>query len=661
MSHRPVLGVNGCQDTFHDASASLVLNDAIVASIEEERFNGIKHSRGIPHRATQRVLADFNIDPGDLGGVGFYLDPWLLMRHYYLHTVRQFYPGSFGLFQAMPFYLKFLRSPTLIRNALQLPKHVPVFSVRHHLCHAAATYFGSQFDDAAILVVDGSGERETSSYFTGEGCSLKQIGAPMSYPTSIGFFYEGIASHLGLGWIGGAGKMMGLAPFGKPVHYEKLRKWFDFKPDGSIVIDLKKMGYYLNKPFFTESGIKDIGPARAAEEAITEQHAHLAASAQVLLEEAVTHMALCLRKRTGKSNLCYAGGVALNIDANSAILEKAGFKNIYIMPASYDGGTSIGAAIATHYAVNNRPKRIAPLNRADLGTVYADEDISKALSDAGVAFRRLNELELIEHVASRLAQGAVVGWYRGRMECGPRALGFRSILANPERKAMADYLNTQVKGREVFRPYASAVPLEFADRYFNVSAASPFMLYKFEVRKEFRDKLAAVTHVDGSARAQTVTRDENEAFHALLLKFGEISGTPVLLNTSFNLGGETLVEKPSHAIASFLAGKMDVLVVGNFIVDEGKPPRFESFAGLSPMSPGVIAPAQNIGNYKKQEPERFEVLESSLEKWVRVSIERHGAEGFFRKFYSRPVLALLGLVLSTANLLDRHVIRSIKS
>jgi carbamoyltransferase len=654
-----VLGVNGCQDTFHDASASLVLNDAIVASIEEERFNGIKHSRGIPHLATKRILADFNIDPGDLGGVGFYLDPWLLMRHYYLNTVRQFYPDSLGLFQAMPFYLKFLRSPALIRDALQLPKHVPIFSVRHHLCHAAATYFGSQFDDAAILVVDGSGERETSSYFRGEDRSVRQIGAPMSYPSSIGFFYEGIASHLGLGWIGGAGKMMGLAPFGEPIHYKKLRSWFDFKPDGSIVIDLKKMSYYLNKPFFTEAGIKDIGPTRAPEEAITEQHANLAASAQILLEEAVTHMAVCLRLRTRKSNLCYAGGVALNIDANSTIFEKAGFKNVYIMPASYDGGTSIGAAIAAHYAVNNRSKRIAPLNRADLGTVYSENEIIKSLSEAGVAFRRFNEQELIDHVASRLAEGAVVGWYRGRMECGPRALGFRSILANPECKAMADYLNTQVKGREVYRPFAPAVPLEYADRYFCAFAASPFMLYKFEVRKEFRVKLGAVTHVDGSARVQTVTRDENKAFHALLTKFGEISGTPVLLNTSFNLGGETLVEKPSHAIASFLAGKMDVLVVENFIVDDGKTPKFESFAGLSPMPSGVIALEQNIRSSKKQEPNRFQIQESLLEKWVGISIKKQGAESFFSKFYSRPFLALLGLVLFIANLLDRSVIRSI--
>ncbi|MDZ4730690.1 MAG: carbamoyltransferase C-terminal domain-containing protein [Xanthomonadales bacterium] len=659
MDHRPVLGINGCQDTFHDASASLVLNDAVAASIEEERFNGIKHSKGIPHRATKRVLSDFGIEPGDLGGVGFYLDPWLLMRHYYLHPVRKFYPDSLGLFQAMPFYLNFLRSPTLIRAALQLPKHVPIFSVRHHLCHAAAAYFGSQFEDAAILVVDGSGERETSSYYFGEGCSLKEIGSPMNYPTSIGFFYEGIASHLGLGWIGGAGKMMGLAPFGKPVHYKKLRAWFDFKNDGAVVIDLRKMQYYLNKPFFTEAGLLDIGPARGPEEAITEQHANLAASAQVLLEEAVTHMAICLRIRTGKVNLCYAGGVALNIDANSAILEKAGFKNIYIMPASYDGGTSIGAAIATHFAINKGAKRIAPLIRADLGTIYRDEDIAKALTDAGVSFRRMDETELIQHVASRLSKGAVVGWYRGRMECGPRALGFRSILANPEHKAMADYLNTQVKGREVFRPYAPAVPLEFADIYFNASAASPFMLYKFKVREEFRDKLAAVTHVDGSARAQTVTKVENEAFHALLLKFGEINGTPVLLNTSFNLGGETLVETPSHAIASFLAGKMDVLVVGNFVVDEGKAPGFESFTGLPPMSPGVIAPAQAVGNYKKQEPDRFDIPESRLEKWVRLSVDKYGAEGFFSKFYSRPILALLSLVLCIANYLDRRVIRSI--
>jgi carbamoyltransferase len=661
MTDKPVLGINGCQDTFHDASATLIVGDAIAASIEEERFNGIKHTRGIPHLATRRILCELGVAAGDLGAVGFYLDPWLLMRHYFLHPVREFFPQSLGLFQALPFYLNFLRSPELVRSALELPEHVPVFSVRHHLCHAAASYFGSGFENAAVLVVDGSGERETSSCFIGQGRSLRQIGAPMSYPTSVGFFYEGVASHLGLGWIGGAGKMMGLAPFGKPTHYEKLRCWFDFRPDGGVVIDLSKMGYYLNKAFFTESGLADVGPARREEDELMESHADLAASAQLILEEAVVHMAQCLRKRTGMRNLCYAGGVALNIDANAAVLEKAGFQNIYIAPAAYDGGTSIGAAIAAHYAVHKAAKRIAPLERADLGTAYTDDEGIEALHAAGIEYRRMEETELIDHVATRLAQGAVVGWYRGRMECGPRALGFRSILASPQHKAMADYLNTEVKGREVFRPFAPAVPLEFADRYFLASAPSPFMLYKFEVRKERRHELGAVTHVDGSARAQTVTPRENQAFHALLNRFGEISGTPVLLNTSFNLGGETLVETPGHAVASFVAGNLDLLVLGNIVADPGRIPGFLSFEGLSPLAPGVIAPGKSGQSRDQGQPKRFELPESALEAWVRRGVARLGAEPFFRRFYSRPVLALLDLGLRAANIADRRVIRAIKA
>lgn len=657
------MGINGCQDTFHDASASLILDGSIRGSLEEERFNRVKHSRGIPFLATQRLLRDHDIKPAELGGIGFYLDPWLLLRHYFLHPVREFYPDSLGLFQAFPFYLNFLRSAELLRSALEIPDSVPIFKVRHHLCHAAAAYYGSSFEQAAVLVVDGSGERETASYFLGKGTSLMPIGSPMRYPMSVGFFYEGIASHLGLGWVGGAGKLMGLAPYGKPTLYGRLRRWFEFRDDGSVRVDLSKMSYYLNRTFFTPAGLADIGHARTLEQSLTEEHANLAASAQRVLEDIVVHMARSLHRRTGLDTLCYSGGIALNIDANSAILEKSGFKNIYIMPAAYDGGTSIGAAQATYYQLYPSAPRTSALEKADLGTAYTTEAAAHTLTTLGIEYQYLEDDILIKHVATRLAEGAVVGWFRGRMEIGPRALGFRSILAHPGWRRMADYLNAKVKGRETFRPFAPAVPLEEAAKYFDVSAASPFMLYKFPVRQEYREALAAVTHVDGSARVQTVTQNENKEFHALLLCFGELTGIPVLLNTSFNLGGEPLVETPEQAIRSFQKGGMDILVMENLVVDNGGRPRFLSFSGLPPLSPGII----NLGGSpvkteaKSPSLRRFELKETKLEAWLRKSIERDSAEGFFRKYYLRRVLYMVNAIFSIANAIDSKVIRQIKA
>lgn len=656
-----VLGINGCQDTFHDASATLVSAGTLCATVEEERFNRIKHSRGVPYLSARRILDERGLEPKDLAAIGFYLDPWLMLRHYFLHPVQAFFPESFDLFQALPFYIGLLRTRELLRSALSVPKGTPIYFVRHHLCHAAAAYYGSEFERAAVLVVDGSGERETSSYYLGEGKSLRPIASPMCYPTSIGFFYEGIATHIGLGWVGGAGKMMGLAPFGRPRKYATLRSWFDFRDDGSIRIDLRKMGYYLNRMFFTAAGLEDIGPGREAHQPILQEHADLAASAQKILEEVVVHLGSCLKKHTKADALCYSGGVALNIDANSALLERAGFKDVYIMPAAYDGGTSIGAAYATYATVFPNAARPASLRRADLGTEYSESAMAAALNIAALPYRRFDDSSLIQFVAQRLSRGAVIGWFRGRMEFGPRALGFRSILADPRERRMADYLNLSVKGRETYRPFAPAVPLELADRYFEMLAPSPFMLYKFVVRPEYRHQLEAITHVDGSARVQTVAPAENPAFHELLLKFGQISGVPVLLNTSFNLAGEPLVETPEQAISSFQKSGMDLLVLGNFVVEMHTTPQIHTFGGRPECPLGMVWPGRQseLQREKSEEPRRFDLPLSRFEAWLSESIDRESAAGFFSRYYRRSILAMFAAAISSANALDRRVIRRI--
>lgn len=659
---KPVLGINGCQDTFHDASSTVISGGKVTASVEEERFNRIKHSRGMPHMSMERALGISDVDLSDIGGVGYYLDPWELLGHYFLDPIKQNYPQSFGLFQAMPFYLDFLRSRSLIRKALEIDKRIPVYYVRHHLCHAASAYYGSPFENAAVLVVDGSGESETASYYLGEGNSLRQIGVPMRYPESIGFFYEGVASHIGLGWIGGAGKLMGLAPFGKPTKFDTFMSWFDLREDGSVGVDLTKMSYYLNKSFFTPTALDVLGPPRAEHEAISQDHADLAASAQKVLEEVVVHMATCLQKRTGARALCYAGGVALNIDANTELFQRAGFDEVYIMPAAYDGGTSVGAAFATHFKVNPKAERPEPLLRADHGTSYPDVEIEAALRRADLDFVKLPTKDLIDRVSERLADEAVVGWYQGRMEYGPRALGFRSILADPRLKGMADYLNVCVKGREPYRPFAPAVPLDVAHDYFDVCAPSPFMLYKFDVLAKERHRLGAITHVDGSARAQTVTRAENDVFHELLVRFGERTGVAVLLNTSFNLGGEPLVETPDQAISSFQRSGMDLLVLNNYLVDAGDTPGFKTFDGLPALPPGIIMGAtEPRGKKPVEEPKRFELERASWQQWMSASIEKKGAADFFKPLYNRAGMAGLSALARVGSALDGQVISDIKS
>jgi carbamoyltransferase len=657
-----VLGINGCQDTFHDASATLIANGAMLGSIEEERLNRIKHTRGVPYLAVNALLEQHGMRIGDIDAIGFYLDPWLMLRHYFLRTVRDNIPESIGLFQAAPFYLNLLRSRQLLRQALALEPRVPVYFVRHHLCHASAAFFGSGFERAAVLVVDGSGERETTSFYCGERTSLKPLSAPMRYPVSIGFLYEGIASHLGLGWIGGAGKMMGLAPFGRPTRLATLRSWIDLRPDGEVRIDMRKMSYYLNGPFFTQSGLEDLGPGRGAADPLLESHADLAASAQRLLEEVIVHVATCLRRRTGLDSLCYAGGVALNIDANTALLERAGFKNVYIMPAAYDGGTSIGAAYATYFRCMPGAPRPAPIERADLGSACDEHAIEAAIAAGGLSSRRLDDACLFETVASRLAQGAVVGWFRGRMEFGPRALGFRSILADPRQQRMADYVNTCIKGRETFRPFAPAVPLDRAAEFFDMKAPSPFMLYKFAVRDEHRANLGAVTHVDGSARVQTVTAAENSDFHQLLVRFGELTNVPVLLNTSFNLSGEPLVETPAQAVASFARSAMDVLVLGNHIVERPGEPGFCAFGGAARPPAGVIyvPPLADGTSRPDLEPRRFHLEPSRFEAWLSASIEAKSALGFFSRYYKPWVLRIIAVTAFVANQADWHVIRRLR-
>jgi carbamoyltransferase len=657
-----VLGINGCQDTFHDASATLIADGRMLGSMEEERLNRIKHTRGVPWMAVRCLLEQHGMEIADVDAVGFYLDPWLMLRHYFLRTVRDGFPDSIGLFQAAPFYVNLLRSRELIRHALGLGPRVPVYYVRHHLCHASAAFFGSGFERAAVLVVDGSGERETTSFYRGDGTSLHPLSAAMSYPVSIGFLYEGIASHLGLGWIGGAGKMMGLAPFGRPTRLERLRKWVDMRPDGEIRIDMRKMSYYLNGPFFTASGLEDLGPGRSASEPLLEAHADLAASAQRLLEEVIVHVATCLRRRTGLDSLCYAGGVALNIDANTALLERAGFRNVYIMPAAYDGGTSIGAAYATYFRRRPGAPRPAPIERADLGSGFDDGAVQAAISATGLQSTRLDDAGLVDAVASRLARGAVVGWFRGRMEFGPRALGFRSILADPRQQRMADYVNLRIKGRETFRPFAPAVPLERADEFFEMKAPSPFMLYKFAVREAHRADLGAVMHVDGSSRVQTVTEAENGDFHRLLVSFGRITGVPVLLNTSFNLSGEPLVETPAQAVSSFLRSEMDVLVLGSHVIERPDARGFPAFEGAKRPPAGVIyVPPPREGTPSPEaEPRRFDLAPSRYEAWLSTSIEAKSALGFFTGYYRPWMLRLIAVAAWLANQADRGVIRSVR-
>lgn len=553
---------------YHDAGACILRDGEIVAAAEEERFTRRKHDASLPVEATAYCLEEADIDVEDVDHVVFYEKPLLKFERLLASCVATF-PRSRRVFvEAMQTWIADkLWTRGQIRS--QLGYRGPVLYGEHHLSHAASAFFPSPFSEAAVLTADGVGEWASTTLGVGQDIDLT-LTHEIAFPHSLGLLYSAFTAYLGFEVNEGEYKVMGMAAYGKPRYVDQVRRILTIGGDGSFRLDMRYLGYHATLRSYTRAFLDLFGPPRPAEADFDEKYADIAASIQAATEDAMLALARQARALTGSSRLCMAGGVALNVLANARVLREAGFDDVWIQPAAGDSGGCIGAATYLYHTVLRQP-RVAPLEHAYLGPSFTDEQIQAFLQEEGIAYEMLAPEVLAPRVADLLAAGQVVGWFQGRMEFGPRALGARSILADPTRTEMRDVVNEKIKHRELFRPFAPSVLAEAAGDYFDFDGRttdreSPYMLLVANVRPDKQHQLPAITHVDGTARVQTVRRDQSSAYYDLIREFGKRTGVPVLLNTSFNVRGEPIVCTPAEAFNSFSHTEMDALVLGRALV-----------------------------------------------------------------------------------------------
>jgi carbamoyltransferase len=549
---------------YHDAAAALVSDGRVVAAAEEERFTRRKHDDSFPRHAIQFCLDRAGLAPADLDRVCFYEKPLRKLERT-LAVGRRWQGRSTALVRRQ--LARLLNEELFLERVLaaNLGYHGEVLYCEHHLSHAASAFYPSPFDDAAVLTLDGVGEWATLAKYRGHGTCLEKL-AEIHYPHSLGLLYAALTSFLGFRANTDEYKVMGLAAYGQPSYLERIRRLIHVKEDGSFELDLAYFSFpYDEERMFSDALAELLGPPFPREARIDERRMNIAASLQQVLEEVVVGIARGLYAQSGCPRLCLAGGVALNGVANWRILEATPFTELFIQPAAGDSGGALGAAL---YACHDGgvPRRLDGEHTTLLGPEFPNEEIERLLKARGARFERLTEGELYDRTAELLAADQVVGWFQGRMEFGPRALGCRSILANPCNPRMKEILNARVKLREDFRPFAPAVLAERAAEYFELDRPSPYMLLISPVRPELRGLIPAVVHVDGTARVQTVDRAVNPRFYALIEAFAALSGVPIVLNTSFNVQGEPIVCSPEDALACFQGTDIDFLVLGDFLV-----------------------------------------------------------------------------------------------
>ena len=586
-----ILGISAY---YHDSAAALSVDGRIIAAAQEERFTRRKHDPGFPVHAIQACLALGAIKARELDHVAFYDKPFLKFERL-LETYLAFAPRGFQSFRkALPLWLKekLFQKKLLLDELARLDKSVDwasklLFS-EHHLSHAASAFFPSPFERAAVLTMDGVGEWTTTSLAVGAGSKL-EVHKEIHFPHSLGLLYSAFTYYTGFKVNSGEYKVMGLAPYGEPKYVEAMKRHLiDIKSDGSFRLNLDYFDYctglrMTNRRFDELLG----GPPRTSETRMGQREMDLAASIQAITEEIVIKLAKGIRRSTGERNLCLAGGVALNCVANGKLLREGDFDRIWVQPAAGDAGGAVGAALAAHHLYKGGQRQLDGamdgMSGAYLGPAYEQADIETRLRDAGARFEVLGEAALIERCATDLAEGKALGWHQGRMEFGPRALGGRSILGDPRSPSMQKTLNLRVKYRESFRPFAPSVLREDVGDWFDLEEDSPYMLLVADVAARHRiamtaeqqslfgiDKLnvprssiPAVTHVDYSARIQTVHRETNPRYHALISRFKALTGCPVVVNTSFNVRGEPIVCTPEDAFRCFMGSEIESLAVGN--------------------------------------------------------------------------------------------------
>jgi len=586
--------VLGISCFFHDAAAALIKDGVLVAAAEEERFTRKKHDFEFPQRAIEHVLASQGLTAQDLDHVAFFEKPFVKFERI-LMTSLQMFPRAMRLFREamVTWLLDKLWVSALIEERLGVPRAKILFS-EHHLSHAASAFFCSPFDEAAILTIDGVGEWATATMGRARGTEI-QLDREVRFPHSIGLLYSAFTAFLGFEVNEGEYKVMGMAPYGVPRYVEDVRKLVRMAPDGSFRLNMEYFAFHrstertytrrfldlfgeprgADENFFTEiSGYPSYfgpRPADYSERARRNQHyADIAASIQAVTEELVLNMARAARRETGLRRLCLAGGVGLNSVANWKILRETGFEELYVHPAAGDSGGAVGAALYAYHALLGKPRSFV-MEHAFWGEAHDEGAVRAFLDGQNIRYERLDDDRLLDRTVEALVAGQVVGWAQERFEWGPRALGHRSILADPRRADMKDIVNTKIKFREPYRPFAPSVIAPRVHDYFDAPGVDRqypgrFMLLVTPVRESQREVIPAVTHVDGSGRLQVVVREGNARYYDLIERFGQATGVPVVLNTSFNLRGEPIVNTPKEAYATFQRSGLDALVLGNYLV-----------------------------------------------------------------------------------------------
>jgi len=591
------MNILGISCYYHDAAASLLVDGQLVAAAEEERFTRKKHDFDYPKNAIQFCLDQAGLKGTDLDYVVFFEKPFRKFDRI-LATVLQTYPKSWKVFREsmITWVLDKLWVASTLQMELGVPKEKVLFS-DHHLSHAASAFLCSPFEESAILTVDGVGEWVTTTTGVGRGNHI-QLDQQIEFPHSIGLLYSAFTAFLGFEVNEGEYKVMGMAPYGQPRYVDKVWKVVKQNQDGSFSLDMDyfcfhhstektfngKFSGLFGAPrdpkmlFFTEStGFpKYFGnpPSNLGElNKVNQHYADIAASIQQVTEDLLVGMAKSLQKRTGMKKLCIAGGVGLNSVANTRILNEAGFDHLYVQPAAGDGGGSLGAALWAYNTLLGKPRTFR-MDHAFWGREYTAGEVGDFLTGNKINHEVIDdEDQLLDHVVRRLAEGKVIGWYQGRFEWGPRALGNRSIIADPGNPEMKDIVNSKIKFREPYRPFAPSILAECTEKYFELPQATShyparFMLYVVPVKENQKAALPAITHVDGTGRLQTVFRKENPRYYRLIERFGQATGVPVILNTSFNLKGEPVVTTPANAFSTFSKSEMDCLVMGNHVVEK---------------------------------------------------------------------------------------------
>ena len=593
-----ILGISAF---YHDSAAAIIHNGDIIAAAQEERFTRKKHDSGYPKNAINFVLNFAKINLSQVDHIVFYEKPFLKFERL-LETYVAFAPKGFASFRkAMPIWLreKLFQKKMILEY---LKSHDQNFNdenrilfSEHHLSHAASAFYPSPFEKAIILTADGVGEWATTTVAIGDKNKI-EIKKELHFPHSLGLLYSAFTYYIGFKVNSGEYKVMGLAPYGKPKYTDQiLNNLIDLKDDGTFMLDQNYFNYSTGLTMTNEKFNKLFGhpPRKAETDKITQFHMDIASSIQNVTEKIMLMLAKSLRKEYKIPNLCLAGGVALNCVANGKILEEKIFENIWVQPAAGDAGGSLGAALAYwHLDLNKDRQKINKDNMQGsyLGNHFSEEEIKKTLNKIGAEFSQMSENEIIEKTAKEISKEKIVGWFQGRMEFGPRALGNRSILADPRSNKMQKNLNLKVKYRESFRPFAPSVLYEDLSNWFEINTDTPYMLFVANVKKEKtqemseddkklfgidllnlkRSEIPAVTHVDYSARIQSVYKDTNKKYYELLKKFKEITNCPVLINTSFNIRGEPIVNTPTDAFNCFMGTELDILVIGNFYLEKKK-------------------------------------------------------------------------------------------